>query len=74
MAIWKDIVAKDTTQPDPAPVARPRPESVPNAPTAVVTASRKELKETWHALKICGVCGLEQEMGIAADGDILYVN
>ena len=35
---------------------------------------KKELKESWHAIKICGVCGLEQEMGIDADGDILYVN
>ena len=41
---------------------------------AATPSQRKELKETWHALKICGVCGLEQEMGIAADGDILYVN
>ena len=37
-------------------------------------SQRKELKEAWHAVKTCGVCGLEQEMGIAADGDILYVN
>jgi hypothetical protein len=35
---------------------------------------RKELKESWHASKVCGVCGLEQEMGIAADGEIIYVN
>jgi transcription elongation factor Elf1 len=35
---------------------------------------KNELKESWHAVKVCGVCGLEQEMGIAADGDILYVN
>ena len=52
MAIWKDIVAKDSTQPDAAPasappVSRPRPEPVPSAsvpPSAPV--SRKELKET----------------------------
>jgi len=37
-------------------------------------SQKKELKESWHAVKTCGVCGLEQEMGIAADGDILYVN
>ena len=46
MAIWKDIVAKDTTQPDSTPVNRPRPESVPNAPTAAASASRKEMKES----------------------------
>jgi transcription elongation factor Elf1 len=40
-------------------------------PTAT---QRSELKESWHAIKTCGVCGLEQEMGIDADGDILYVN
>jgi transcription elongation factor Elf1 len=40
-------------------------------PTA---SQRSELKESWHALKICGVCGLEQEMGIDADGEILYVS
>lgn len=39
------------------------------------TAShRRELGEAWHAIKTCGVCGLEQEMGIAADGDIIYVS
>jgi cytoskeletal protein CcmA (bactofilin family) len=50
MAIWKDIVAKDTIQPDPAavgqpPASRPRPESMPNAAPQPV-ASRKELKES----------------------------
>ena len=37
-------------------------------------SQRRELKESWHASKTCGVCGLDQEMGIAADGDILYVS
>jgi hypothetical protein len=27
----------------------------------------------WQALKVCGVCGTQQELGIAADGDIVYV-
>jgi cytoskeletal protein CcmA (bactofilin family) len=52
MAIWKDIVAKDSSQPDAASSAapimnRPRPEVVPTA-TATQTAgtARKELKET----------------------------
>jgi transcription elongation factor Elf1 len=37
-------------------------------------SQKKELKETWHAFKICGVCGLEHEMGIDAEGEVLYVN
>ncbi len=52
MAIWKDIVARDSMQPEVAagaalPVNRPRPESVPAAQTqASATALRKELKES----------------------------
>jgi cytoskeletal protein CcmA (bactofilin family) len=52
MAIWKDIVAKDSTQPEAAagaalPASRPRPESVPAAqPQGSAAASRKELKES----------------------------
>ncbi len=52
MAIWKDIVAKDSTQPDTLapsapPLNRPRPEVVPPAPSPQVgSTSRKELKES----------------------------
>ncbi len=52
MAIWKDIVAKDPTQPEAAPgsappVNRPRPEAVPSAPAPQAAAmSRKDLKES----------------------------
>ncbi|MGH8130495.1 MAG: bactofilin family protein [Steroidobacteraceae bacterium] len=52
MAIWKDIVAKDPTQPDaPAsaavPVNRPRPESVPTVPSPqAASTSRKDMKES----------------------------
>jgi hypothetical protein len=58
MAIWKDIVAKDSTQPEsaagsPPPVNRPRPEVVAHspAPSAAVSAPaspapRKDLKES----------------------------
>lgn len=52
MAIWKDIVAKDTMHPDVAPgpavpMNRPRPEAVPTTLTsASAAASRKELKES----------------------------
>jgi hypothetical protein len=34
---------------------------------------RKELNEVWHAEKICGICDMHQEMGIDAEGDIVYV-
>lgn len=33
----------------------------------------QSLEVVWHAVKVCGVCGLTAEMGIAADGDIVYV-
>lgn len=55
MAIWKDIVAKDSNQPDaavssPPPVNRPRPEVVANSPAPSAAPSmppaRRELKET----------------------------
>ncbi|MEX0898256.1 MAG: polymer-forming cytoskeletal protein [Steroidobacteraceae bacterium] len=51
MAIWKDIVAKDSTQPEAAPasapVIRPRPEVVPSAPSPQpASGSRKEMKES----------------------------
>src|SRR5688572_5297484 len=52
MAIWKDIVAKDSNQPDAVPeplppVSRPRPESVPMSPPPLASsATRKDLKES----------------------------
>jgi hypothetical protein len=36
-------------------------------------ATRSELGEAWHATKTCGVCGMQHEMGIAADGEVVYV-
>ena len=36
-------------------------------------SQQETLQVTWHALKICGVCGAEQELGIDGDGDIIYV-
>ena len=36
--------------------------------------SRTELKEAWRAVKTCGVCGLQQEMGIDEEGEIVFVN
>lgn len=37
------------------------------------TALRKELKAVWVADRVCGVCGLHQELGLDAEGDIVYV-
>ena len=55
MAIWKDIVPKDSNQPEaaaasPPPVSRPRPEMVASNPAHTVAAStpaaRRDLKES----------------------------
>jgi len=32
----------------------------------------KALGEVWHVTKTCGVCGMQQDLGIDADGDIVY--
>jgi transcription elongation factor Elf1 len=44
-------------------VVKPAPESV-----------RAELQAVWIATKICGVCGLQQELGIDEDGDIVFAS
>ncbi len=36
-------------------------------------ALREALGEVWHATLECGVCGTRQELGIADDGDVVYV-
>jgi transcription elongation factor Elf1 len=36
-------------------------------------AHQREFGEAWHAVLVCGVCGLHQEMGIDEDGDVVYV-
>lgn len=35
-------------------------------------AQREALNVVWQARKVCGVCGAELEMGIDAEGDIVY--
>lgn len=35
-------------------------------------ALRAELRAHWIATKVCGVCGLQQELGIDEDGDIVF--
>jgi transcription elongation factor Elf1 len=41
----------------------------PAAPTV-----RAELKAVWVASKTCGVCGLQQDVGIDDDGDVVFVS
>jgi transcription elongation factor Elf1 len=36
-------------------------------------SQRESLKVAWVATKVCGVCGAEHEMGIDAQGEIVYV-
>jgi hypothetical protein len=31
------------------------------------------LKVVWLVNRVCGVCGLESELGLDAEGDIAYV-
>jgi transcription elongation factor Elf1 len=42
---------------------------VPAAPEYV-----REFNERWHAILVCGVCGMHQELGIDDDGDVVYVS
>ncbi|MEO8564525.1 MAG: hypothetical protein ABI601_20795 [bacterium] len=37
-------------------------------------AVAEELKVAWVVTKVCGVCGLNQEVGIDEDGDIVFVS
>lgn len=37
-------------------------------------ALREELGEVWHATLVCGVCELQQELGIDDDGNIVYAS
>lgn len=37
-------------------------------------ALHRELGEAWHAVKVCGVCGMQQELGIDDEGEIVYVS
>jgi transcription elongation factor Elf1 len=40
---------------------------------AATPDQERSLSEAWHATLTCGVCGLVAEMGIDAEGDIVYV-
>ena len=35
--------------------------------------NKAEFNETWHAVRTCGVCGHQEEIGIDGEGDIVYV-
>jgi hypothetical protein len=32
-----------------------------------------DLEAVWVATKICGVCGLQQDLGLDEDGDVVFV-
>ena len=34
----------------------------------------KELNVAWKADLVCGVCGLQQELGIDPEGEVVYVD
>lgn len=36
-------------------------------------AHRKDLNVHWEASAICGVCGTENDLGIDAEGNVVYV-
>lgn len=40
----------------------------------VAEERRSPLGEFWLAVRKCGICGAEQELGIDADGDIVFEN
>lgn len=33
---------------------------------------REELSVTWQVVRVCGVCGAHEELGIDEDGDVVY--
>jgi len=37
-------------------------------------SDQEALGITWSAVKVCGVCNAEHQMGISAEGDIVYVS
>jgi hypothetical protein len=37
-------------------------------------SQREELHTRWLIQRVCGVCGLEQEIGLDDEGDIVYIS
>jgi hypothetical protein len=81
-------VSQDSVPGGPATIPRERAERIARAHACVrckeysyrrvvvkpATPSLHEaLGEVWHALLVCGVCDTTQELGIDADGDVVYV-
>lgn len=33
---------------------------------------KRDLKTYWVVTRVCGVCGLDQELGLDAEGEIVY--
>lgn len=33
---------------------------------------REEIGEVWHVVRECGVCGAHEELGLDAEGDLVY--
>lgn len=33
-----------------------------------------QFREAWHVLLRCGVCGVESELGLDDEGEVLYAN
>ena len=40
--------------------------------TPASESHREALGEVWHVVKTCGVCAAQLELGIDAEGDIVY--
>jgi transcription elongation factor Elf1 len=36
--------------------------------------AQREVGAIWQAVKVCGVCGHQQELGLDAEGDIVYAS
>lgn len=40
---------------------------------AATKSEQESLGLAWHARKICGVCGTEQELGLDREGNVVFV-
>ena len=40
--------------------------------TRASKSHRETLGEFWHIVKVCGVCGMHDEIGLDAEGEIVY--
>jgi cytoskeletal protein CcmA (bactofilin family) len=74
MAIWKDIVAKDSTQPEtagsPPPINRPRPEVVANSPAPSAAPISPPLRKDMNMKETVIAQGLTFEGKIDGSGHV----